>query len=173
VSLKRAIGIDLGTTHSVVAYINPNGEPDILRNAEGDRLTPSVVLFQNDQTIVGKRAKEAGQEAVNRIAECAKRDMGREFYHRPIGDLDLPPEAIQGFILRKLNRDILAAFGDEYEAVVTVPAYFDEARRNATMEAAQLSGMNIVDIINEPTAAALAYGQSLGYLNAKGKVCTF
>ena len=164
-----AVGIDLGTTNSVVAYLTPEGETKVLPNSEGETLTPSVVLFEDEQVIVGKAAREAGAASLDRIAECAKRDMGLPYYHRAIGDRFLPPEAIQGFILRKLHRDISLKLTDECDVVITVPAYFDEARRHATMDAGRISGLNVIDIVNEPTAAALSFGQNLGYLNASGQ----
>ncbi len=163
-----AVGIDLGTTNSVVAYLTAEGETKVLPNAEGETLTPSVVLFEDEQVIVGKAAREADATSMDRIAECAKRDMGSPYYHRPIGDHLLPPEAIQGYILRKLNRDIAFKLTDECDVVITVPAYFDEARRHATMDAGRISGLNVIDIVNEPTAAALSFGQSLGYLSPSG-----
>jgi len=163
------IGIDLGTTQSVVAQVAADGDSVILRNSEGDILTPSVVAFEDGHAVVGKAAWEAGSKSINRIAECAKRDMGQEFYHRSIGDRKFPPEAIQGFILHKLRTDIVAELGENFQAVIAVPAYFDELRRQATFNAGQVSGLDVIDIVNEPTAAALAFGQDLGYLNPSGK----
>lgn len=164
-----AVGIDLGTTNSVVAYLTPEGETKVLPNSEGETLTPSVVVFDDERIIVGKAAREAGAAFLDRTAECAKRDMGLEHYHRPIGGSMVPPEAIQGCILRKLSRDIAQKLTDDCDVVITVPAYFDEPRRQATMAAGQMSGLNVVDIVNEPTAAALSFGQTLGYLTASGK----
>jgi len=169
VARNIAVGIDLGTTNSVVAYLTAEGETKILLNAEGETLTPSVVLFGDDQVIVGKAAREADAVSLDRIAECAKRDMGLPYYHRAIGDHLLPPEAIQGYILRKLNRDIGLKLTDDCDVVITVPAYFDEARRHATIDAGRISGLNVIDIVNEPTAAALSFGQSLGYLKPSGE----
>ncbi len=164
-----AVGIDLGTSNSVVAYLTPEGETKVLPNSEGETLTPSVALFNDDRVIVGKAAREAGADFLDRTAECAKRDMGSAHYHRAIGGRMIPPEAIQGFILRKLHRDIASKLTDECDVVITVPAYFDEGRRQATFDAGQISGLNVIDIVNEPTAAALSFGQSLGYLNTSGQ----
>jgi len=163
------VGIDLGTTQSVVARVTADGTTEIVRNSEGDLLTPSVVAFQDDRAVVGKAAWEADPESVGRVAECVKRDMGQPLYHRTIGDRQFPPEAIQGFILRKLREDIVAKVGEDFQAVIAVPAYFDEPRRQATVDAGQVSGLDVIDIINEPTAAALAFGQDLGYLDPQGK----
>jgi molecular chaperone DnaK len=165
-----AVGIDLGTTNSVVAYLTPEGESKVLLNAENEPLTPSVVVFNDQEVLVGKVARDLGGSVLDRTAECAKRDMGHQYYHRAIGDRLLPPETIQGFILRKLSRDIQSRLTDDCDVVITVPAYFDESRRQATMDAGLMSGLHVIDIVNEPTAAALSFGQSLGYLRPTGGV---
>lgn len=162
------IGIDLGTTQSAVACVTPDGSTAVMQNSEGEILTPSVVLIDEERTVVGTRAIAASADRSGQVAECAKRDMGRTFYSKSVGNRRLPPEVIQGFILRKLREDILLRLGEDYAAVVAVPAYFDEQRRQATVDAAKMSDINLLDIVNEPTAAALAFGQALGYLSPSG-----
>jgi molecular chaperone DnaK len=167
-SLAHAVGIDLGTTYSAVARVDETGRTSMVRNAEGELITPSVVLFDRDETIVGREAKKASVLYPGQVAECAKRDMGSEAYSRSINGQSLPPEVIQACILRKLRRDIAAAVGDSFKCVITVPAYFDEARRKRTQDAGEMAGLDVLDIVNEPTAAALAFGEQLGYLSEVG-----
>jgi molecular chaperone DnaK len=164
-----AVGIDLGTTYSVVAKVDPQGRSAIVRNLHGDLLTPSVVLFDDEEIVVGKAAKKAANETPDRVAECAKREIGSSFYSRPIQGQQIPPEAILGYILSRLKEDVTSTVGSDFRAVVTVPAYFDEPRRKATADAAQIAGIDLLDIVNEPTAAALAFGEQLGYLSATGE----
>jgi molecular chaperone DnaK len=165
-----AVGIDLGTTMSAVSYITATGRTDMVRNAAGDFLTPSVVLFEpNDRdvnVVVGRDAKKAVGTRPDAVAECAKRDMGSKEYSRPILDKRVEPEVIQACILRQLKQDIDAQLGTNYTVVITVPAYFDEPQRRATKKAGRLAGLNVLDIVNEPTAAALAFGEHHGYLDA-------
>lgn len=160
----RAVGIDLGTTYSAMACVNEQGQSVLFPNSEGDLLTPSVVLFDDDQILVGKEAKKVGVFESERFAECAKRDIGRPFYSKSILGRQLPPEVIQAFVLRKLREDLVREMGENFRAVITVPAFFDEPRRKATVDAATMAGINVLDIVNEPTAAALAFGEDLGYL---------
>lgn len=164
----QPIGIDLGTTYSVIAALDPGGRTRIVANAEGESLTPSVVIFEDQQTLVGKSARKLGTSKVDRLAECVKRDMGAAVYSRPIRGEFLPPEVIQACILRQLKQDAVRALGPEVAAVITVPAYFDEPRRKATSDAGEMAGWNVLDIVNEPTAAALAFGEDLGYLTPQG-----
>ncbi len=164
----HAIGIDLGTTYSVVARLDETGKSQIVRNFHGDILTPSVVLFDDKEIIVGKDAKKAAADAGDRVAECVKRDMGSEFYSKPIRGEKLPPEVVQACILRKLAADAVRVCGPDIKVVITVPAYFDEPRRKATADAGEMAGLDVLDIVNEPTAAALAFGEHLGYLNPQG-----
>ncbi|MCC6127345.1 MAG: Hsp70 family protein [Pirellulales bacterium] len=162
------IGIDLGTTFSAVSYIDHAGHTLVIRNAEGEILTPSVVLFGENEVIVGKEARNAAAVQPDLVAQWVKRDMGSPFYTRPIHGQKLPPEVIQGCILRKLKLDIQRTLGRVDRVVVTVPAYFDEIRRKGTADAAEMAGLKILDIVNEPTAAALAFGETLGYLSPTG-----
>jgi len=164
-----AIGIDLGTTFSVVAMLNEAGQPETLVNAEGDRLTPSLVLFDNDQVIVGKEALKALASEAEWVAECSKRDIGHRVFHKAIGGKQYPPEVIEAFILNKLRVDTTARIGDYEKVVITVPAYFDEVRRKATQDAGYMAGFEVMDIINEPTAAAVAFGYQKGILSPEGR----
>lgn len=164
----RAVGIDLGTTNSAVAFIGDNGQSQMVPNDEGEALTPSVVLFGKQEVIVGRQARNASQADPSLVAQWVKRDMGAVVYSHPIMGRYLPPEVIQACILRKLRAEVAARFGPESRVVITVPAYFDEARRKATADAGEMAGLNVLDIVNEPTAAALAFGEQLGYLTATG-----
>ncbi|MFV1969089.1 MAG: Hsp70 family protein, partial [Pirellulaceae bacterium] len=162
------VGIDLGTTFSAAAYIDERGTTQMISSGEGELLTPSVALFEGGQIVIGRDAKRARTTATGHVAETAKRDMGQPRYRHPIHGRFLPPEVIQGYILRKISGDIVAAIGESHQVVITVPAYFDEPRRKATADAGQMSGLAVLDIVNEPTAAALAFGERLGYLDTTG-----
>jgi molecular chaperone DnaK len=162
------VGIDLGTTNSAVAWVDKSGRSMIVRNAEGDLLTPSVVLFDDAEVVVGKEARTAAPVHPENVAECVKRDMGSPVYGRPIRGQYMPPEVIQACILRKLRADLVASVGPEASVVITVPAYFDEPRRKGTADAGEMAGLRVLDIVNEPTAAALAFGEIHGYLSPTG-----
>lgn len=163
------VGIDLGTTFSVVAYLDGTGRPCTIPNSEGDLITPSVVLLDGSTAVVGKEAVKAAGMEPDKIADFAKRDMGSMFYSKKVGGEQLPPEVIQSLILEKLKNDAALKLGPIDKVVVTVPAFFNEPRRKATQDAAQLAGLQILDIINEPTAAAIAFGYQVGFLDAKGE----
>ena len=164
----KTIGIDLGTTYSAVAYLDAQGRPTTIPNAAGHHITPSVVLFGADGIVVGEEAVQAAALEADRVAECVKRDMGAKHFRKPVGGEHLPPEVISSYILRKLKADAERRVGPVRHAVVTVPAYFDEARRRATVNAGKLAGLDVLDILNEPTAAAIAYGHQQGLLSAAG-----
>jgi molecular chaperone DnaK len=165
------IGIDLGTTNSVVAYIDPHGRPITLPNADGDLLTPSVVYFEESgPAIVGREAMKAGLLDPANLVEAVKRDMGKDVFHREIRGKWLPPAAISGVILHRLIEDAAMRAGPTDRAVVTVPAYFNEPRRKATMDAARMAGLKEVELVNEPTAAALAFGYQMGVFTEEGKI---
>lgn len=164
-----AVGIDLGTTFSVVAYLDSAGRPWTIPNAEGDLLTPSVVFFDRDTVVVGKEALKAGISDPQRLAQFAKRDMGTPVYSKPVNGEFIPPEVIQAIVLEKLKKDAEQKLGPFQKAVITVPAYFNEPRRKATQDAGRLAGLDVLDIINEPTAAAIAYGVQQGFLTTKGE----
>jgi molecular chaperone DnaK len=164
-----AVGIDLGTTFSVIAHLDDHGRPCSIPNTTGDILTPSVVLFDDAGTIVGKEAVLASALELEKVAVCVKRDMGLPAYRMKINGESLPPEVISSFILQSLKGDAERKLGPFRKAVITVPAYFDETRRRATMDAGRMAGLDVLDIINEPTAAAIAYGYQLGFLDPSGK----
>lgn len=156
---QHAIGIDLGTTFSAIAWLDGLGRPEILVNADGDKLTPSAVLFEGeDSVIVGREAIKALTTEADNVALCAKREVGSRFFHRPLANRMVPPEAIEAWILRKMIVDAGRQIGPITQAVITVPAYFDDVRRKATQDAGYMAGLEVLDIINEPTAAAIAYG---------------
>lgn len=153
-----AVGIDLGTTYSAVAVLDDKDCPQTLLNAESERTTPSVLLFDGQNVVVGKLAESSKNTHFEGIVEYTKRDLGKRSYHKHIEGVEYPPEALLAFILNKLKKDSVAQIGDFTKAVITVPAYFDEVRRKATQDAGYLAGIEVLDIINEPTAAAIAYG---------------
>jgi molecular chaperone DnaK len=155
--MARAVGIDLGTTNSVVAVLE-GGEPTVIANAEGSRTTPSVVAFaKNGEVLVGEVAKRQAVTNVDRTTRSVKRQMGTG-WNITIDGKKFTPQQISAFILQKLKRDAEAYLGETIaDAVITVPAYFNDAQRQATKEAGQIAGLNVLRIINEPTSAALAY----------------
>ncbi|OYP14706.1 molecular chaperone DnaK [Streptomyces sp. FBKL.4005] len=161
--MARPVGIDLGTTNSVVSVLE-GGEPTVITNTEGARTTPSVVAFaKNGEVLVGEVAKRQAVTNVERTARSVKRHMGDHAWRFPDqGDIDgkrYTAQEISARVLQKLKRDAEAYLGEDVtDAVITVPAYFDDAQRQATKEAGEIAGLNVLRIINEPTAAALAYG---------------
>ncbi|WP_371480514.1 molecular chaperone DnaK [Kitasatospora sp. NBC_00315] len=156
--MARAVGIDLGTTNSVVSVLE-GGEPTVITNAEGARTTPSVVAFaKNGEVLVGEVAKRQAVTNVDRTIRSVKRHMGTGWKVNLDGK-DFNPQQISAFILQKLKRDAEAYLGETVtDAVITVPAYFSDSERQATKEAGEIAGLNVLRIVNEPTAAALAYG---------------
>jgi molecular chaperone DnaK len=163
------VGIDLGTTYTAVAYIDDTGRPITLVNAEGDLVTPSAVLFEGDQAIVGKEALKAISTEADHVAQCAKRELGERAFHKAIDGRHFPPEALEAFILNKVRQDASRHIGEFRKVVITVPAYFDEVRRKATQDAGHMAGFEVLDIINEPTAAAIAHGFLKGFLSRDGE----
>ena len=160
--MARAVGIDLGTTNSAVAVLEGN-DPEIIANAEGGRTTPSVVAFaKNGDVLVGEIAKRQAVTNVDRTIRSVKRHMGTD-WSTEIDGKKYTPQEISARILQKLKRDAEAYLGEDVtDAVITVPAYFDDAERQATKEAGEIAGLNVLRIVNEPTAAALAYGLDKG-----------
>ncbi len=160
--MSRAVGIDLGTTNSVVSVLE-GGEPTVISNAEGFRTTPSVVAFTKDgEVLVGETAKRQAVTNVERTISSVKRHMGTD-WTTEIDDKKYTPQEISARILQKLKRDAEQYLGESVtDAVITVPAYFNDAERQATKEAGEIAGLNVLRIINEPTAAALAYGLDKG-----------
>lgn len=161
--MSRAVGIDLGTTNSVVSVLE-GGEPVVIANAEGFRTTPSVVAFTKDgEVLVGETAKRQAVTNVDRTIASVKRHMGTDWKTDEIDGKKYTPQEISARILQKLKRDAEQYLGDTVtDAVITVPAYFNDAERQATKEAGEIAGLNVLRIINEPTAAALAYGLDKG-----------
>ncbi|MCC2594461.1 molecular chaperone DnaK [Tessaracoccus sp. OS52] len=160
--MARAVGIDLGTTNSVVAVLE-GGEPTVIPNAEGARTTPSVVAFsQSGEVLVGEVAKRQAVTNVDRTIRSVKRHMGTN-WKLELDGKEYHPQQISAFVLQKLKRDAEAYLGEQVtNAVITVPAYFGDAERQATKEAGEIAGLTVDRIINEPTAAALAYGLDKG-----------
>jgi molecular chaperone DnaK len=160
--MARAVGIDLGTTNSVVAVLE-GGEPTVIANAEGARTTPSVVAFsKSGEVLVGEVAKRQAVTNVDRTIRSVKRHMGTDWKTK-LDDKTFTPQQISAFVLQKLKRDAEAYLGETVtDAVITVPAYFSDAQRQATKEAGEIAGLNVQRIVNEPTAAALAYGLDKG-----------
>ncbi len=160
--MARIVGIDLGTTNSGIAYME-GGKPTMIPNAEGKYLTPSVVgITAHGEIIVGELAKRQAVSMPDRTVRSIKRKMGQN-YRVKIGDKEYTPQEISAMILRKLKEDAEAFLGEKIEkAVITVPAYFNDSQRQATKDAGRIAGLDVVRIINEPTASALAYGLDKG-----------
>ena len=160
--MGKVIGIDLGTTNSCVAVLE-NGSPVVISNAEGTRTTPSVVAFAKDgERLVGDIARRQAAVNVDRTFFSIKREMGSS-YRAKIDGKSYTPQEISAMILRKLKKDAEDYLGESVtEAVITVPAYFNDAQRQATKDAGRIAGLNVLRIINEPTSAALAYGLDHG-----------
>src|SRR3981081_793470 len=158
---RKAVGIDLGTTFSAVAHIDAYGKPQIIQNSENERITPSVLLFDGTNVVVGTLAKNSAVAEPERIVDFVKREMGKpkDQFHREFEGKIYSAEELSALILKKLKAD-----AEKYlqtpgtDAVITVPAYFNDAERTATITAGQLAGLNVLQLVNEPTAAALAYG---------------
>jgi molecular chaperone DnaK len=161
--MARAVGIDLGTTNSVVAVLS-GGEPEVIANSEGSRTTPSVVAFaKNGEVLVGEVAKRQAVTNVDRTIRSVKRHMGDSSWKVDIDGKSYNPQEISARVLQKLKRDAESYLGETItDAVITVPAYFSDAERQATKEAGTIAGLNVLRIVNEPTAAALAYGLDKG-----------
>src|SRR5210317_2137373 len=155
--MGKAVGIDLGTTNSVVAVLE-GGEPTVIANAEGNRTTPSIVAFKSGEVLVGELAKRQAITNPDNTVRSIKRHIGTNWKENFEGK-DYTPQEISARILQKLKRDAESYLGDDVtDAVITVPAYFNDAERQATKEAGQIAGLNVLRIINEPTAASLSYG---------------
>ena len=155
--MSKAVGIDLGTTNSVVAVLE-GGEPTVIANSEGNRTTPSIVAFKGSEVLVGELAKRQAITNPDNTIRSIKRKIGSKWSEK-FGEKEYTPQEISARILQKLKRDAESYLGEEIkEAVITVPAYFNDAERQATKEAGQIAGLEVLRIINEPTAAALAYG---------------
>ena len=161
--LKRVYGIDLGTTYSAIAYVDEHGKPVIVPNQESERITPSVVLFDGENIIVGNTAKESAKVEPHRVVSRIKQHMGDPNFVFQYEGQSFGPEDISSFILRKVVGDAEIALGEKIaDVVITCPAYFGTPEREATANAGRLAGLNVRAILNEPTAAAVAYGLEHG-----------
>jgi len=162
--LKRVFGIDLGTTYSAIAYVDEHGKPVIVPNQESERITPSVVLFDGDNVIVGNTAKESARVEPHKVVSRVKQHMGDPNFVFEHEGRVYSPEDVSSFVLRKVVGDAEAALGGEAitDVVITCPAYFGTAEREATANAGRLAGLNVRAVLNEPTAAAVAYGLEQG-----------
>jgi len=162
--MSRAVGIDLGTTYSAVAILRDTGEPEVLPNRDGENITPSVVLFQafdgRDDPLVGTMAKHSAASAPEDVVQFVKRNMGESAWRfNSTSGTAYAAEEVSAIILRRLKEDAELALGEPVtDAVITVPAYFDDARRTATRHAGKIAGLNVLRVLNEPTAAALSFG---------------
>ncbi len=162
---ERIVGIDLGTTNSAIAYVDAKGHAVNIPNKLGDVLTPSVVQIGSDRRIfVGREACENASKNPDRTATNIKRDIGEKLYRDPLGGREFSPEALSALILKQLVLDARKEIGPVREAVITVPAYFGDTKRKATEDAGRIAGLSVVDVLNEPTAAALAhaFGEYIG-----------
>jgi molecular chaperone DnaK len=161
----QTVGIDLGTTYSAIAQLASDGKPRNLLNSDGRNITPSVVLLGDDgQVVVGPSFERTSHESPDHIVEAIKRQMGNKEFYVVYQNKKLTPEFISALILKKLKQDGEKTVGPIANAVITVPYYFNDVRRKATQDAGRIAGLNVVDIINEPTAATLAYAWMKGEL---------
>lgn len=153
----KLVGIDLGTTFSAIATLDERGQAITLPNIEGEMLTPSAVLLGDDYAVVGQAARDVSLEQPDKVALIIKRYMGQPHFAYPVHGRDFRPETLSALILKKLVQDAEKRIGPISKAVITVPAYFDDTRRKATKDAGRIAGLEVLDILDEPTAAALAY----------------
>lgn len=173
VDFSGLVGIDLGTTFSCVAHLTRDGLPRTIPNREGELITPSVLMFDGLTVIVGREAKRSECISPEQSAVCVKRDMGTDHFAHPIGGEIFRPEILSALILKRLKADAEARIGTLKHAVITVPAYFDDTRRKATQDAGRIAGLEVLDIINEPTAAALAFAFDAHLRSKPGEMDTF
>ena len=152
-ALSRVVGIDLGTTYTAVAYVDEYGKPVVLKNSDGQTTTPSVVFFDPPNYVVGEVALQSTLTDPNRVVQFVKRFMGVKEHRIHVAGQSYSPEFVSSLILRKVAQEAQDELGEPVtQAVITVPAYFTEAQRHATYEAGQLAGLQVLRIINEPTA---------------------
>lgn len=159
--MGKVVGIDLGTTFSAIAHVNEHAQEEIIPNAESDRITPSVIMFEEEVITVGKIAKQNASAVPADIVEFVKREIGKskEEFSREFNGTPYSAEELSALILQKLKQDAEAYLNTEVtDALITVPAYFRDAEREATRNAGKIAGLNVLQVMNEPTAAALAYG---------------
>ena len=165
----KLVGIDLGTTFSAIATLEDRGQPVTLPNRDGEMLTPSAVFLDDGNAVVGQASLDVALEQPDKVAMLIKRRMGHPTYGKDVSGREFRPETLSAVILRKLVQDATLRIGPVSKAVITVPAYFDDTRRKATKDAGRIAGLDVLDILDEPTAAALAYSfqppRSTGDLN--------
>src|SRR5436190_7382026 len=164
--MSKLVGIDLGTTFCAIATLDDHGQAITLPNREGEMLTPSAVLLEDGGAVVGEAARDVALERPDHVAMLIKRYMGHPTLGHPVAGCDFRPETLSAIILRKLVQDAELRIGKVSKAVITVPAYFDDTRRKATKDAGRIAGLDVIDILDEPTAAALAYSLQTGQLAA-------
>ena len=168
--MSNIVGIDLGTTMSAIAALNSVGKPEIVPNKDGDRITPSVIYFESkNNVLIGEEAKNTAATDSKLVAKEFKREMHNESYRFDVHGNSYTASDLSSLILKKLTQDASSQIGSINDVVISVPAYFKESQRNATMQAGQLAGLNVIAIINEPTAAALYYA-STADIKGKGLV---
>src|SRR6266702_512567 len=155
--LGKIVGIDMGTTFSAIATLDDHGQAVTLPNLDGEMITPSAVLMDDGGVVIGEAARDVALEHPDRAALLVKRWMGHPTFAQPVAGREFRPETLSALILRKLVQDAARRIGPVTHAVITVPAYFDDTRRKATKDAGRIAGLNVLDILDEPTAAALAY----------------
>lgn len=167
--MGRVVGIDLGTTYSAISVVNKYGKPEIIVNREGERITPSVVLFEDKEVVVGSIAKRSAVASPFNVVQFVKRQLGDKTWRfNTENGGEFTPEEISAMVIRRLKEDAETLLGEKVEdAVITVPAYFDDAQRKATQDAGRIAGLNVLRIINEPTSAALAYGLDKMHMDEK------
>jgi molecular chaperone DnaK len=160
--MGKLVGIDLGTTFSAIATLDDRGQAVTLPNRDGEMLTPSAVLIEDGGAVVGQAARDVALDMPDRVALLIKRSMGHAKFPHLVADREFRPETLSAIILRKLVQDAQLRIGVITKAVITVPAYFDDTRRKATKDAGRIAGLDVIDILDEPTAAALAYSFQAG-----------
>ncbi|MEA2181617.1 MAG: hypothetical protein QOF69_802, partial [Solirubrobacteraceae bacterium] len=158
-SAGKVFGIDLGTTYSCIAQVDRFGRPEVLSNMDGDQTTPSVVQFQGDDVVVGKLAKRSARIDPDNVAQLVKRHMGEPDWRFDAGGREWSAAGVSSLVVGALARDAERATGEKVQdVIITVPAYFGNEERKQTKLAGELAGLNVLDLINEPTAAAYSYG---------------
>ena len=158
---RKIAGIDLGTTYSAIAHFDEYGKVDIIPNSDNERITPSVILFEDDEVIVGKIAKNQAVSNPENVVQFVKRHMGEPDWVRVINEREYTPEILSAIILKRIVSDAEDQLGEQItDVVITCPAYFNDNERKATSDAGKIAGLNVLGIINEPTAAAIAYGMN-------------
>jgi molecular chaperone DnaK len=158
-SIPKFLGIDLGTTHTITAFVNASGHTEVLRMREGELLVPSVVLLGDERVVVGREARLRGRMHPERLAACVKRQIGQPYYDERLGGETFPPEVLQACLLNAIRREWCPDPVAKAGVVIAVPAHFNEAQRHATAIAAEIAGLSLVDLVNEPIAAALAFAE--------------